>query len=66
MLWIVSSVCIRDCIRPAYCVFISMGSTAVCQSLQWSTSGVKSSLGSASRIARAKKAYCSPSASPPR
>ena len=66
MLWMVSSVCMRDCILPAYCVFISMGSTAVCQSLQCRISGVKSSLGSASRIARAKNAYCSPSASPPR
>ena len=47
-------------------IAVSMGSTAVCQSLQCSASGVKSSLGSASRIARAKKAYCSPSASPPR
>ena len=47
-------------------IAVSMGSTAVCQSLQCSTSGVKSSLGSASRIARAKNAYCSPSASPPR
>ena len=66
MLWMVSRNFSFSCAAPGYCVRASIGIMAVCQSLQWTTSGAKSRLGIASSTARQKKAYCSISSYPPR
>ena len=50
--------------RLLYWIFSMTGIRPVCQSLQWSTSGMKSIFGSASRTARQKYAYLSPSSVP--